>query len=43
MENYFMKNIKYVREKRGLSQSKLAEMIDVNHFTARVVLFKSNE
>lgn len=33
MENYFMKNIKYVREKRGLSQSKLAEMIDVNQTT----------
>lgn len=33
MENYFMKNIKYVREKRGLSQSKLAKMIDVNQTT----------
>ena len=33
MDNYFMKNIKYVREKRGLSQSKLAEMIDVNQTT----------
>ena len=33
MENYFMKNIKHVREKRGLSQSKLAEMLDVNQTT----------
>lgn len=33
MENYFMKNIKYVREKKGLSQSKLAEMLDVNQTT----------
>ena len=33
MDYYFMKNIKYVREKRGLSQSKLAEMIDVNQTT----------
>ena len=33
MNNFFMKNIKYIREKRGLSQNKLAEMIDVNQTT----------
>ena len=27
MDNYFMKNIKHIREQRGLSQTKLAEMI----------------
>jgi len=33
MNNFFMKNIKNIREKRGLSQNKLAEMIDVNQTT----------
>ena len=33
MENYFMKNIKYIREQRGLSQNKLAEMLNVNQTT----------
>ena len=33
MENYFMKNIKHIREQRGLSQKKLADMLDVNQTT----------
>lgn len=33
MENFFSKNIKYIRELKGLSQNKLAEMLDVNQTT----------
>lgn len=33
MSNYFSKNLKYIREKRKLSQNKLAEMIGVNQTT----------
>lgn len=33
MSNYFSKNLKYLREKRNLSQNKLAEMIGVNQTT----------
>lgn len=33
MSNYFSKNLKFLREKRNLSQNKLAEMIGVNQTT----------
>lgn len=33
MSNYFSKNLKYLREKRNLSQNKLADMIGVNQTT----------
>lgn len=33
MGNYFSKNLKFLREKRNLSQNKLAEMIGVNQTT----------
>lgn len=33
MGNYFSKNLKYLREKRNLSQNKLADMIGVNQTT----------
>ncbi len=33
MSNYFSKNLKFLREKRNLSQNKLAEIIGVNQTT----------
>ncbi len=33
MSNFFSKNLKYLREKRNLSQNKLADMINVNQTT----------
>lgn len=33
MSNYFSQNLKYLREKRNLSQNKLADMIGVNQTT----------
>lgn len=33
MNNYFTTNLKYIREQRGISQNKLAEMINVNQTT----------
>lgn len=33
MANYFASNLKYLREKRGLSQNKLAEKVGVNQTT----------
>ena len=33
MSNYFSSNLKYLREKRNLSQNKLAEMVGVNQTT----------
>lgn len=33
MAEYFSSNLKYIREKKGLSQSKLAELIGVNQTT----------
>ena len=33
MSNHFSKNLKFLREKRNLSQNKLAEMIGVNQTT----------
>lgn len=33
MSDFFSKNLKYIREKKGLSQTKLAEKIGVNQTT----------
>ena len=33
MENFFANNLKYIREKRGLSKSQLAEKLNVNQST----------
>lgn len=33
MNNYFMSNLKFLREKKGISQNKLAQMINVNQTT----------
>ena len=33
MANYFASNLKYLREKQGLSQNKLAEKVGVNQTT----------
>ena len=33
MKNYFVSNLKFIREKKGISQNKLAKMIGVNQTT----------